>query len=390
MTQHAASATARPLDRLVVVELGHSVAAPYAGQILGDLGATVVKIEKSVGGDDARGWGPPFVEGTSACYLSLNRNKRSVSVDLRDERQVAQVRAFITREADVVLQNLRPGSVDRLGLGASSLRAARPGLIYCNMGAFGRSGPLAARPGYDPLMQACGGIMSVTGEPGRAPVRVGVSIVDMSTGMWAVIGILSALHERSTSGRGCEIDVSLFESALAWMSVHVANHAASGEVPGRLGSGAVITAPYQAFRARDGHIVIAAGNGGLFTKLALALGHPEWSDDARFLSNEDRLRNKETLAGLIDEVLSGDSVANWVDCLENAGVPCAPIQDTAQVVSSAQTRALGMVTDAADRHMRYVGLPILFDGSRPAMRMPPAPLGAHNDEVLGRGSDGNG
>lgn len=372
-----------PLKNMLVVELGHSVAAPYAGQILGDLGARVIKIEKADGGDDARAWGPPFLDDTSTCYLSLNRNKHSVAVNLRDAAQLDRVREFIVGNADVVLQNLRPGSVEKLELGAAALRKRNDRLIYCNLGAFGRSGPLSDRPGYDPLMQAYGGIMSVTGEEGRPPVRVGVSIVDMATGMWAVIGILAALHQRAISGRGCEVDVSLFESALAWMTVHVANFTASGELPARLGSGAVITAPYQAFRAKDGFVVIAAANDSLFRKLVAALGRPGWADDERFRTSEDRLKNKQELVALIEAEVSRRPMSEWIECLEQAGVPCAPIQDVGQVLSAPQTEALGILQSLAGGGLQLVGLPISFGGVRPGVRLPPARLGEHNEEIFG-------
>jgi crotonobetainyl-CoA:carnitine CoA-transferase CaiB-like acyl-CoA transferase len=372
-----------PLANLVVVELGHSVAAPFAGQILGDLGAQVVKIEKSDGGDDARTWGPYFVDDTSTTFLCLNRNKQSVSVNLRDPTQVERLREFITKRADVVVQNLRPGSVEKLGLDSASLRSVNERLIYCNLGAFGKKGPLSHLPGYDPIMQAYGGIMSVTGEEGRPPVRAGVSLVDMGTGMWAVIGILSALQQRNASGRGCEVDVSLYESALAWMTVPVASYTASGELPARLGSGAAITAPYGAYRTRDGHMMIAAGNQALFAKVSDALGHREWVDDARFRTNEHRLKNKQQLATLIEAVLAAKPTSEWVSLLEDAGVPCGPIQDVRQVLTAPQTEALGILQKTSHDALRLVGLPISFDGARPGMRLPPAALGEHTDEILG-------
>ena len=372
-----------PLRGIVAVELGHSVAAPFAGQILGDLGATVIKVEKPGTGDDARAWGPPFVDGESSCFISLNRNKYSVVVDLKNPVQVERLRDLIAKRADIVLQNLRPGTVEKLKLTAGDLRQENKRLIYCNLGAFGRTGPLAGRPGYDPLMQAYGGIMSVTGEEGRPPVRVGVSMIDMATGMWAVIGLVSALHERSSTGHGREIDVSLFESALSWMTVLVANFSASGDLPRRLGSGAVITAPYQAFRTGDGYIVIAAGNGALFQKLSIALRHPEWIDDPRFRTNEDRLRNKETLAGLIEAELGGAPAAKWIACLEDAGVPCAPIQNVDQVISDAQTKALEILQQSLRTGLTLVGLPISFDGKRPTLRQESPRLGEHTEEVFG-------
>ena len=226
-----------PFSGLVVIELGHSVAAPFAGQILGELGANVIKIEKA-DGDDARKWGPPFWEGASAFFQALNRNKKSVVCELREPQQLNDLKQFIIEHADVVIQNLRPGHVLQLGLDGDSLLAQKPSLIYCNLGAFGRVGPLKDRPGYDPLMQAFGGIMSTTGEPGRPSVRVGASIVDMGTGMWGVIGILTALHEKHTTGRGRVVDVSLFETATCWVSLLASQYLASGKLAGKQGSGA--------------------------------------------------------------------------------------------------------------------------------------------------------
>jgi crotonobetainyl-CoA:carnitine CoA-transferase CaiB-like acyl-CoA transferase len=375
-------ATSLPLEGITVVELGHSVAAPYAGQILGDLGARVVKIEKPGTGDDARSWGPPFVGDMSACFLSLNRNKQSVELDLKDQTARAALRAFVKNEADVVLQNLRPGSVLEYGLDAATLRNENKRLIYCNMGAFGAAGPLASRPGYDPLMQAAGGIMSITGEAGRPPVRVGVSLVDMGTAMWAVIGILSALQSRGTTGAGCVVDVSLYETALALMSVHIANFGASGNVPLPYGSGAPITAPYQAFKARDGYLVIAAGNTSQFHKLCEVLGRTSWRTDARFESNELRLRNKAALAQEIETELAPRDVESWVAALEQAGVPCAPIHDVSQVARDPQTLALRILQQGAPGQPQLVGLPLSFDTQRPGLRQPPPALGAHSHEVF--------
>jgi crotonobetainyl-CoA:carnitine CoA-transferase CaiB-like acyl-CoA transferase len=375
-------ATSLPLEGITVVELGHSVAAPYAGQILGDLGARVVKIEKPGTGDDARSWGPPFVGDMSACFLSLNRNKQSVELDLKDETARAALRSFVKNEADVVLQNLRPGAVAEFALDAATLREENKRLIYCNMGAFGATGPLAVRPGYDPLMQAAGGIMSITGEAGRPPVRVGVSLVDMGTAMWAVIGILAALQTRGATGAGCVVDVSLYETALALMSVHIANYGASGDVPLPYGSGAPITAPYQAFKARDGYLVIAAGNTSQFHKLCEVLERPSWRTDARFDSNELRLRNKVALAEAIEAELAANDVQTWVAALEQAGVPCAPIRNVSQVVGDPQTVALGILQQGAPGQPQLIGLPLSFDAKRPALRHPPPALGAHSHEVL--------
>jgi crotonobetainyl-CoA:carnitine CoA-transferase CaiB-like acyl-CoA transferase len=224
-----------PLSGVTVIELGHSVAAPYACEILGDLGADVIKIEKA-DGDDARNWAPPYWGAMSATFLSLNRNKRSVVVNLKDPAQRERLRTLVVERADVVVQNLRPGSAAQCGLDADTLRAVKPSLIYCTIGAFGREGPLKDRPGYDPLMQAFGGLMSVTGEPEQQPVRVGTSIIDMAAGMWSVIGVVAALLQRRDTGKGSSIDTSLYETALGWMCYHAANFQACGELPCRFGN----------------------------------------------------------------------------------------------------------------------------------------------------------
>ena len=370
-----------PLAGLVVIELGHSVAAPFAGQILADLGAEVIKVEKAEG-DDARHWGPPFWEGASASFQPLNRNKKSVVCELRDAAQLAALKALIHDRADMVLQNLRPGQVEKLGLDGASLIADKPELIYCNLGAFGSKGPLRDRPGYDPLMQAFGGIMSTTGEEGRPPVRVGPSIVDLGTGMWAVIGMLTALKRRADSGRGGVIDVSLFETTAGWMSLLAANYQASGELPTRLGSGAIGIAPYRAYATKDSDLVVAAGSDALFRKLAQVLGHPQWADDPRFASNPKRVANQNALYALIEAEMLKRSNAEWIAALEGAGIPCAPVQNVAEMIAHEQTRALGLIQDVPGSTMKFIGLPLSIDGQRPAIRSRPPTLGEHTQQIL--------
>ena len=372
-----------PLAGITVVELGHSVAAPYAGQVLGDLGARVIKVENPQGGDDARAWGPPFWHGSSATFQSLNRNKESVAVDLKDAAERARLRRLVVEQADVVVQNLRPGTVERYGLG-EALRAESPRLVYCNLGAFGREGPWKDKPGYDPLMQAFGGIMSVTGEAGRAPVRVGPSIIDMGSAMWAVIGILAALRTRDATGEGCVVDTSLFETSLAWMTVPIAMYMASGRDPGRSGSEAAMIVPYKAYRARDRYLVIAAGNDALFARLCAALERPQWVADERFATNAARVKHREALNALIDEVVAQADAAEWGARLDRAGVPCAPLQAVSEVLAHAQTHAVEMVRPVPDGSMQLVGLPLRFDGERPALRSAPPALGADNERVFPR------
>ena len=367
------------LDGLKVIELGHSVAAPFAGQILGDLGATVLKVE-SPAGDDARSWGPPFWEGTSATFQSLNRNKSSIEVDLRDPAQRLRLRRLIIEHADVVLQNLRPGLVNKFGLD-DSLTQESERLIYCNLGAFGGVGPLSQKPGYDPLMQAFGGIMSVTGEDGRPPIRVGPSIVDMGAGLWSTVGILAALQNRTRTGRGCVVDTSLYEVALSWMTVPSALALASGKDPRRTGSEAAMLVPYRAFQAADKYIVIAVGNDNLFRRFAAAIGCPEWADNPQFQTNAERVRNRELLNGLVAEVIAREPCDLWMERLDRAGVPCAPIQSMMEVMKHPQTEALGMLLDVPDSPMRLMGLPLRFDGERPAVRNAAPSLGADTETV---------
>jgi len=376
-----------PLAGLVVVEIGHSVAAPFAGHVLGDLGATLLKVENPGHGDDTRTWGPPFLNGTACTFNALNRNKHSLAVDLKDGKARGTLREYILAHADIVFQNMRPGLIAKLGLDGASLRRDKPGLIYCNLHAFGAKGPLVDRPGYDPLMQAFGGIMSVTGEAGGDPVRVGPSLVDVGTGMWAVIGILSALRRRSETGEGCEIDTSLYETSLSWMQSHIASYVVTGKVPGKRGTENPSLAPYKVFKAADEHVMIAAGNDNLFRRLAGALGHPQWLDDPRFATNPERVRNRELVNASVQAVVETRNRADWIAALEAVGVPCAPLQTLDQVMEHPQTKALGMLQHASDGSISLVGLPVSFDGTRPPLRIKPPALGADNQLVFGKGTE---
>ena len=369
-----------PLAGLVAVEIGHSVAAPFGGLIRASLGATVLKVEAPGDGDDARTWGPPFWHGSAATFQALNRDKLTATVNLKDPGERDGLRRYVVEKADVVIQNLRPGLIERFGLD-DRLVAEKPRLVYCNMAAFGRTGPLARKPGYDPLMQAFGGLMSVTGEEGRAPVRVGPSIIDMATGMWAVIGILAALRRREMTGEGGVVDTSLLETALAWMTVPAAQYLASGNVPKRIGSEAAMVAPYKAFAAADGYLVVAAGNDRLFARLCGAIGRPELATDPRFSTNAERVTNRAALNAIIEEAILTADRARWASRLEEAGVPCAPLQDTAEILAHPQTAALGMLQGSPDDKFRLMGLPLSFGGVRPPFRRSP-PAKGQDDAVL--------
>ena len=375
-----------PLAGVMVIEFCHSVAGPYAGSILADLGADVIKVESPDKGDYARDWGPPFAHGTSSLFHVLNHNKRGVAIDLRDRVSCDRLKAFILARADVVIQNMRPGAIDKLGLGAATLRAEKPALIYCDLGAYGRTGPLRERPGYDPLMQAHGGIMSVTGIEGGEPVRVGVSIVDQGAGMWAAMGILAALNRRHVTGAGCHVTTSLFETALGWMAPHIGGYLSAGHMRRPMGSGVTEIVPHQAFPAADGHVMVAAGNDNLFRVLCGVLGHPEFVADARFATNSKRVENRHVLVPMLEDVFREKSMAEWLARLDAAGVPAAPIEKVDQVVASAQTAALGMLQKAPDLDLRLTGLPLEFDGVRPPYRKSAPTLGQHND-LLGASAE---
>lgn len=373
------------LDGLKVFELGSSVAGPYGAWILAQFGAEVIKVERPVTGDDARHWGPPFWHGSAAYFQALNRDKHGITVDFKNPKEVERLRRLIIESDGVVLQNFRPGLVAELGISAADIRRENNKIIYCNIGAFGDAGPYKERRGYDPLMQASAGLMSVTGEGGdRPPVRVGTSIIDMGTGMWTALGIMAAVRQRDESGEGCTIDASLYETAIAWMTYHAAAYDASGDIPKAAGSGMNAIVPYQAYECSDGYLVVAAGGDSLFVRLSKVLGHPEWPEDPRFKTNPDRVQNRDAINNAITEVMQRDTRAHWQEVLEDGGIPNAPILHMGEVLAHPQTEALGIVQkDPAIDDMRLVGLPMKFDGERPPYRRTPPALGQNNDDIFG-------
>lgn len=375
--------SSQPLAGYTVVEIGHSVAAPYTGHILAGLGAEVIKVENPDGGDPARGWGPPFHEGAAPHFVAFNRNKKSIAVDLRDGTQRDALKKLILDRADAVVCNLRAGSAEALGVGPLALRKAKPALVFCEIGAFGRVGPMTQKPGYDPLMQAYGGMMSVTGESGdRPPIRVGVSIVDMGAGLWGAIGIMGALLDRSRTGEGGLVETSLFETALAWMATPITRQKMSGAPQLPQGSGAAGIVPYQAFRTVDGWLIIGAGNDKLFAKLAGAMQRPELATDQRFSANAGRVKNQAELLPVIAAYASQFASRELAAVLDAAGVPNAPVQTVEEVVQDPQTLALGMIQSGPEGAFETVGLPLSFDGKRPPYIAGSPALGQHTDVLL--------
>ena len=373
-----------PLDGIRCVDVTTSVAGPYCAEILAALGADVVKVERPDTGDDGRAWGPPFWGGESAMFLAVNAGKRSLAVSLREERGREAVLRLADR-ADVFLQGLRPGLADELGLGADALRDRDPRLVYCSVGAYGRAGRLRREPGYDALMQAAGGLISVTGEPGRPGVRIGTSLVDIGTGMWAALAIVAALLERERTGLGSVLDTSLYETAFAYLGYHVVGFLADGTVPGGDGTAFPMVAPYQVFPTRDGELMVAGGNDRLYGAFCEAVELPGLVADERFRTNPDRVRNRDELVGILSERLRTRDTSDWQHRLHQAGVPAAPVANVADVANAEQTAALGLLQalpHPAVPALRVPALPLSFDGTRPPHRAPPPRLGEHSAEVL--------
>jgi crotonobetainyl-CoA:carnitine CoA-transferase CaiB-like acyl-CoA transferase len=370
-----------PLSGITVVEVAQNLAGPIAAEILAHLGADVIKVERPEG-DDARRWGPPFWKGVSPGYLAVNANKRSITLDLKDVKAVAWLTDFLG-EADVLVQNLRPGSLEGLGLGPKELLARHPRLIYCSVWAFGATGPLRLKPGYEPMVQAFSGLMMMNGDEGGPPTRIGTSVLDYGTGMWTAIGALAGLAQRQRTGRGCVVDASLFETGLAWLKGHFASYRASGQVPERHRTGSHRVVPFESFETKTNPIIIAAGNDRLFAKLAGALGHPEWPGDPRFATNAARVASKPELVLQIQQILLTRSKGEWIDVLEAAGVPCAPINTLPEAIAEPQAAALGMIQKVPGDDYELMGLPLSFDGARPEIRLAPPAVGEHNREILG-------
>ncbi|MBA3717846.1 MAG: CoA transferase [Actinobacteria bacterium] len=373
-----------PLDGSRVLDLTSSLAGPYCTQILAALGADVVKVEHPQRGDETRQWGPPFWEGEGAIFLAANAGKRSLALDFHAE-EGKKVLYELADRADVVVQSLRPGHAEKIGFGAEELRGRNPRLVYASIGAFGNAGPQQGKAGYDPLMQATGGIISVTGEADRPGVRVGVSMIDQTTGMWATIGILSALWERDRTGEGRVVDVSLYESAIGLVAYHLVGYLGSGAVPGRHGTAFPLIAPYEAFAASDGEIMILAANDHLFSALCNVIGSPELAADPRFATNPDRVAHRDELISLLEDRFAAESVDTWLERLDAAGVPAAPVHDMSQVAVAEQTRALGILQPlehSVVRELQAVALPLSTGGERVRHASAPPTLGEHTGEVL--------
>ncbi|MFW6024649.1 MAG: CaiB/BaiF CoA transferase family protein [Dichotomicrobium sp.] len=384
---------AGPLAGLRVLDLTRILAGPTCTQLLGDLGADVIKIERPGTGDDTRGWGPPFLggddSGESAYYLCANRNKRSAAIDIATDEGQRLIRA-LAAQSDILCENFKVGGLARYGLDYDSLSAVNPALIYCSITGFGQTGPYRHRAGYDFLVQGMGGIMSLTGFPdeeGGRPTKTGVGIADVMCGMYAASAILAALHARRETGKGQYIDVSLFDSQVAWLINQGLAYLVTGEDPPRRGNGHPTIVPYDTFPARDGHFIIAVGNDAQFGRLCEVLGQPGWAQDPRFATNVQRVRNRETLMPLIGEVTATRPSRDWIAELERVGVPCGPVNTLSEVFADPQTQArqmrITMPHDGApDGKVDLIGNPLKMSGSPVTYRHAPPTLGQHTGEVL--------
>ena len=365
------------LDGVRVLELGQVLAGPFAGAIFADLGAEVVKVERVDGGDDARRMGPAFRHGDALNFQVFNRGKQSVALDLKSADGLAAFER-LAAEADIFIHNLRPGVPKALGIDGPSLCARHPRLIYCEISAFGGAGPMALRPGYEPLIQAFSGLSSTNGGPDDPPLRAGASVCDQGTGMWAVIGALAMLHRRQNTGGGGILSASLLETALVWNGQKADAYVNEGRLPDRHRSGHPGFVPYEAFDTADAPLLICCGNDRLFTKLAAELGRPDWPADERFATNRARLAHKAALMAELEPLLRQRPRAEWTARLEAAGVPCAPIHTVPEALAHPQVQALGVLQAVPGEDFRLTALPFSIDGERPALHAGAPRLGEHN------------
>jgi crotonobetainyl-CoA:carnitine CoA-transferase CaiB-like acyl-CoA transferase len=373
----------QPLQGIRVLDLSRVLAGPYCTMVLGDLGADVIKVE-SPEGDETRSWGPPFTDGESAYYLCVNRNKRSIVFDFKTDHGQEVLHQLI-RRSDVLVENFRPGTLARFSLDFESASRLNPKLIYCSISGFGQTGPLRDKPGYDFMIQAMGGLMSITGEPDGEPLKVGVAVADLFAGQNAVIAILAALQARTLTGRGQHLDISLFDSQVAMLANVASNFLVSGNLPRRYGNAHANIVPYQSFQASDAWFVLAVGNDKQFEKLCRAMAVPELAGDTRFRTNADRVKNREDLIGILKPIFRTRTSAEWLSALEEAGIPCGPINTLDQVFAMPQVETREMLIQMKHSEvgdLRLVGSPLKFSETPVDYKLAPPRLGEHTDEVI--------
>jgi crotonobetainyl-CoA:carnitine CoA-transferase CaiB-like acyl-CoA transferase len=376
--------TPGPLDGIRVLDLTRALAGPYCTMFLGDFGAEVVKVEQPGVGDDSRGWGPPFLANESAYFLSINRNKKSITIDMKSAEGLELVRR-LAGAADVLIENFRPGTMERLGLGEPQLRAFNPRLIYASLSGFGADGPMKDAPGYDLVVQAYGGFMSITGPKDGEPTKVAVAIIDIVAGLMLGKAIMAALFSRERTGAGQKIDTSLLEAEVACLIPYGSDYLASGSVPGRWGNAHPNIVPYQMFKTRDGHMVVGAASEGNWQRLCKAIAMPHLADDPRFAKNAQRVAHREELIGILQEAFRRRDTVDWLGILSDAGLPCGPVNTIDRVFADAQVlhrRMLLEVEHPTAGTVRMAGMPVKFSATPATLRLPPPLLGQHSEAVL--------
>lgn len=375
---------AAALENIRVVDLTRTLAGPFCTMLLGDMGADVIKIEEPERGDEIRSWLPFWDGGESTQFTTFNRNKRSLSLNLKEQEGRA-IALALAKDADLMLESFRAGALERMGLGYGDIQALNPGIVYCSISGYGRTGPLAEKPGYDLIIQAYSGLMDLTGEPDGLPMRVGFSLVDLFTGMMAYGSVLTALYHQRQTGQGQYLEAALLDGQVAALSYHATAYLATGVVPQRMGSGHPGLVPYQSFPAADGYFIVGVANEGLWQRFCAAIARPDLLDDPRFRTNDDRVAHRAECVELLSAIFRTRTVAEWVAIIERAGVPCGPINKVDDVINSPQVAARNMIAQVAHPkvpELRIPNSPLKLAATPPEIRRPPPLLGQHNAEIL--------
>ena len=375
---------AGPLEGIRVVDLTRILAGPYCTMMLGDMGAEVIKIENPDGGDDTRSWGPPFLNGVSTYFLSINRNKKSLTLNLKDERGKGLLRDLI-RKGDVMVENFRPGALEKLGFSWEEIHRLNPRMIFASLSGFGQTGPRKSEPGFDVVIQGEGGVMSITGDPDGPPTKVGASVADITAGMLAAQGVMLALYHREKTGVGQMVDVSMLDGQVALLTYHANGYFATGRVPPRRGNRHPSITPYETYSCRDGYFNLGVGNDSLWRRFCDAMGLESVKEAPRFAVNKDRVNNREELQQILDAFFAEKTVAETLEALRGAGIPCGPINDLGQTLTEPQVLAREMVVDIhapVAGPTKVTGVPIKLSATPGAVRTPPPALGQHTEEVL--------
>ena len=375
---------AAALENIKVVDLTRTLAGPFCTMMLGDMGADIIKIEEPQRGDETRSW-TPFWNGESTQFVSFNRNKRSLSLNLREEEGLEIVRK-LAADADVMIESFRAGALERMGLGYEAISSTNPGIVYCSISGYGRTGPMAEKPGYDLIIQAYSGLMDLTGEPDGLPQRVGFSLVDLFTGMMAFGSLVTALYHKKETGQGQRVEAALLDGQVAALSYHATAYMATGVVPQRMGSGHPSLVPYQSFQASDGNFIVGVANQGLWERFCAGIGRPELLEDPRFKTNDDRVAHRAECVETLNAMFKTRTMREWVEIIEEAGVPCGPINRVDDVVNDPQVNARNMIADLVHPNvpdLRIPNSPLKLAETPASIRRPSPLLGQHNEEVLG-------